>query len=325
MVYIFTIAFILITSTATLAFCGGTIGCMIDIPSMFVMLATIFTVLLASNSVRDFFRALKIAASKKDFPALQIAQSLTALSLVIQSLLCVAGMILCLCIAMLLSLIENTSVFGPIIALALLTIFYTGEILLILLPVKSVLYKKLSALKKIPSQERFAFSKLPARPIIAFLAGLAVLFFLLTIGHTFVLSDYVDGLLSSLPAMILFLLLASYFFLIPSKLFFPYLLALKIGVSTHSSENIQNLSEARRAVNFVILVRFALSACAAILLSVCTLNSLEDASVIPLRFGIPLLLIALSFLSVLFLLLVRARIEKVVNFRIYGNSEEESC
>ena len=320
MVYIITIAFIFVTSLVTIALCGGSIGGTIDIPSVFVVLATLFMVLIASSSVRDFFRALKIAASKKDFSALQIAQSLNSVSLVIQSLLCAVGMILCLCIAMLLSLADDKGSFGPVIALALLTIFYTGEILLILLPVKSVLYKKLSVLKKSPSQGAFVFSKLPAKPFLAFAVGVVVLFFLLTLGHTFVLSDYVEGLLSSVPAMILFLLLASYLFLVPSKLLFPYLSALKIGISARSPENIQSLSEARRAVNFVILVRFALSACAAVLLSVCTLNSLEDASVIPLRFGIPLLLIAVSFLSALFLLPIRAKIDKTVSFRFYGSA-----
>lgn len=320
MIYIFTIGFIFITSLATLALCGGSVGGTIDIPSMFVILASLFTVLIASNSVRDFFRSLKIASSKKDFSALHIAQSLTAVSLVIQSLLCAAGMILCLCIAMLLSLSDDKSSFGPVIALALLTIFYTGEILLVLLPVKSVLYKKLSAFKKTPSQKSFVFSKIPCKPIVAFAVGIVVLFFLLTLGHTFVLSDYVDGLLSSVPAMILFFLLSSYLFLLAAKLFFPYISALKNGISTHSSENIQNLSEAKRAVNFVILVRFTLSACAAVLLTVCTLNSLSDKSLLPFRFGIPLIFLALSFLSALFLLPVRARIEKAVNFRVYGES-----
>ena len=58
MIYILTIAFIFIMSFATLVLCGGTVGGTIDIPSVFVVLAAVFTVLIASNSVRDFFRAL---------------------------------------------------------------------------------------------------------------------------------------------------------------------------------------------------------------------------------------------------------------------------
>ena len=318
MPYIISIAFILIASIATITLGGGSIGGTIDIPSMFVMLSTIFTVLIAANSVKDFFRGLKIAASKKDFSALQIAQSLNAVSLVIQSLLCICGIIAFLCLAMIINLSDEKSVLGVLIALGLLTLFYTGEILLILLPVKSLLYRKLSSCKKSPSQESFVFAKLPFKPFITFAIGMVMLFFLLTLGHTFVLSDFSPQLISQIPLMVVFLLGSSYLFLVPAKLFVPFLNALKIGFKTKSSENLQSLSEARRALNFVILVRFALAFCGAVLFSVNVFGSLEDASAVPLKFPIPLILIALSFCSALFLLTIRARIEKAVNFKFYG-------
>ena len=320
MPYIISIAFILIASIATITLGGGSIGGTIDIPSMFVMLSTIFTVLIAANSVKDFFRGLKIAVSKKDFSALQIAQSLNAVSLVIQSLLCICGMIAFLCLAMIINLSDEKSVLGVLIALGLLTLFYTGEILLILLPVKSLLYRKLSSCKKSPSQESFVFAKLPFKPFITFAIGMVMLFFLLTLGHTFVLSDFSPQLISQIPLMVVFLLGSSYLFLVPAKLFVPFLNALKIGIKTKSSENLQSLSEARRALNFVILVRFALAFCGAVLFSVNVFGSLEDASAVPLKFPIPLILIALSFCSALFLLPIRARIEKAVNFRIYAGA-----
>ena len=127
MPYIISIAFILIASIATITLGGGSIGGTIDIPSMFVMLSTIFTVLIAANSVKDFFRGLKIAVSKKDFSALQIAQSLNAVSLVIQSLLCICGMIAFLCLAMIINLSDEKSVLGVLIALGLLTLFTPGR------------------------------------------------------------------------------------------------------------------------------------------------------------------------------------------------------
>ena len=318
MTYIISIAFIFIASIATITLGGGSIGGTIDIPSMFVMLSTIFTVLIAANSVKDFFRGLKIAVSKKDFSALQIAQSLNAVSLVIQSLLCICGMIAFLCLAMIINLSDEKSVLGVLIALGLLTLFYTGEILLILLPVKSLLYRKLSSCKKSPSQKSFVFAKLPFKPFITFAIGMVMLFFLLTLGHTFVLSDFSPQLISQIPLMVVFLLGSSYLFLVPAKLFVPFLNALKIGFKTKSSENLQSLSEARRALNFVILVRFALAFCGAVLFSVNVFGSLEDASAVPLKFPIPLILIALSFCSALFLLTIRARIEKAVNFKFYG-------
>lgn len=324
MPYITSIAFILIASIATITLGGGSIGGTIDIPSMFVMLSTIFTVLIAANSVKDFFRGLKIAVSKKDFSALQIAQSLNAVSLVIQSLLCICGMIAFLCLAMIINLSDEKSVLGVLIALGLLTLFYTGEILLILLPVKSLLYKRLSSCKKSPSQENFIFAKLPFKPFIAFAVGMVVLFSLLTLGHTFVFSDFSPQMISQIPLMVVFLLGSSYLFLVPAKLFVPFLNALKIGIKTKSSENLQVLSEARRALTFVILVRFALAFCGAVLFSVNALGTLEDASAVPLKFPIPLILIALSFCSALLLLVIRARIEKAVNFRFYGG-ETQSC
>ena len=320
MTYIISIAFIFIASIATITLGGGSIGGTIDIPSMFVMLATIFTVLIAASSVRDFFRGLKIAVSKKEFSALQIAQSLNAVSLVIQSLLCACAMIGFLCLAMILSFWGDTGSWGVVIALGLLTLFYTGEILLILLPVKSLLSKKLSSCKKSPSQECFVFAKLPFKPFIAFAIGMVVLFFLLTLGHTFVLSDFSPQLISQIPLMLVFLLGSSYLFLVPAKLFVPFLNALKIGIKTKSSENLQSLSEARRALNFVIILRFALAFCGAVLVTVVSLNSLEDADMARFMFSVSLILVSLSFLSALLLLPIRARIEKAVNFRIYAGA-----
>lgn len=318
MTYIISIAFIFIASIATITLGGGSIGGTIDIPSMFVMLSTIFTVLIAANSVKDFFRGLKIAVSKKDFSALQIAQSLNAVSLVIQSLLCACGMIDFLCLAMILAFWGDTGSWGVVIALGLLTLFYTGEILLILLPVKSLLYKRLSSCKKSSSQENFVFAKLPFKLFVAFAVGMVVLFFLLTLGHTFVLSDFSPQMISQIPLMLVFLLGSSYIILVPSKLFVPFLNALKIGFKTKSSENLQSLSEARRALNFVILVRFALAFCGAVLVAVVSLNSFEDADEARFMFSVSLILVSLSFLSALFLLTIRARIEKAVNFKFYG-------
>ena len=315
MAYIISFAFILVASIATIVIGGTSIGGTIDIPSAFVVLSTIFTVLIAASSVKDFFRGLKIAVSKKDFSALQIAQSLNAVSLVIQSFLCACGMIAFLCAAMIVNFWNDTGSWGVFIALGLLTLFYTGEILLILLSVKSLLYKKLASCKKSPSQEKFVFAKLPAKPFVAFAVGIAVLFSFLALIRILVLTDFSLRLFSLLPAILIFLLGSSYLFLFAAKLFVPYLNALKIGFKTKSSENLQSLSEARRALNFVILVRFALAFCGAALISVVSFDSFED---LPFRFSLSLVLVALSFLSALLFLPIRARIEKAVNFRIYG-------
>ncbi|MBQ9205946.1 MAG: hypothetical protein IJ158_04460 [Treponema sp.] len=323
MIYTIPILFIFISSIITVIVTGGTIGGTIDIPSFFVMFTTLFTMLIASNSVKDFFRALKIVVSKKDYSALQIAQSLNAVSLVITSVVVVCGMIACLSIAMLLAFLDDTPRFGPVVALGLLTLFYMGEMLLILIPVKSILYKKLSAFKRSPTNDAFVFSKIPAKPYISFVAGLIVLFLLLSIQSTFLLSDYPPRLLSFVPAMLLFLVAASILLLVPAKLFRAYLTALKLSILPSASEQIAQLAEARRAVNFVILIRFALAACGGVLLMIGTLNRLDDVSQIPFEFSIPLLLAAVSFLSALFLLIVRARIEKAVNFRLYGDSNDE--
>lgn len=325
MSYIISITFIFVTSMVTIRLGGGSIGGTIDIPSVFVMLSTIFTVLVASSSVKDFFRGLKIVVSRKEVPALQVAQSLNAVSLVVQSLLCVCGMICFLCLAMILAFWGDTGSWGVVIALGLLTLFYTGEILLILLPVKYLLYRLLSSCKKSPCQESFVFAKLPLKPFITFAVGITVLFFLLTLEHTFVLSDFSPWLISKIPAMVFFLLGSSYLFLVPSKLFVPFLHALRIGCRVKSFENLQTLSEARRALNFVILVRFALAFCGAVLVSVVSLNSLEDAEEARNMFSIGLVLVSLSFCSVLLLLPVRARIEKTINFRLYGGQEVPTC
>ena len=178
MVYIITISFIFIVSIVTIVIEGGTIGGTIDFPSMFVIVSTISMILFASNSWRDFFRAFKIVVSKKNYPALQIAHSMNSVSLVIDSLLCSCGMIVFLCLAMVINFSGDTQSWGVILALGLLTIFYTGEILLILYPLKSILYKKLSFLKKSPVQEIFVFSSIPFKPILVFFIGLLVLFLL---------------------------------------------------------------------------------------------------------------------------------------------------
>jgi len=325
MVYIITISFIFIVSIVTIVIEGGTIGGTIDFPSMFVIVSTISMILVASNSWRDFYRAFKIVVSKKNYPALQIAHSMNSVSLVIDSLLCSCGMIVFLCLAMVINFSGDTQSWGVILALGLLTIFYTGEILLILYPLKSILYKKLSFLKKSPVQEIFVFSSIPFKPILVFFIGLLVLFLLLTIEHTFVFSDFSIRVLSFVPFIIFFLLGSSYLFLFPSKLFLPYLTALRIAFKTSSSETLQQLSESRRALNFVILVRFALSFFGGVLITINILGSLGSAVDIPLRFPIPLLLIAVSFLSALFLVIVRSRIDKTVSFRIYGGQEVPTC
>ncbi len=320
MTFIISIGFILIAHCIAPLVKGGNILWTIDIPSFFVMLITTFTVLIGSDSAMDFLKGIRMAVSKKSFLPLQLARSISAISLVIQSVLCACFMMVFLCIALILLLWEGKYRMGPILALGLVSILYAGEMLIILLSAKSVLRKKLSAFGGSPSDENVTMSKLPGKPYLVFAIGIPLLFLALSIDDIFLLSDYPATLVKLIPFMLLFLYGASYILLLAGKLLKTYFKALSIGCGTSCNDTRKQLEDYAHAVNFVIATRLALSFCAAVLISLITLGTLERGEELPFLLSIPVVLIGLTFLSVLFLFPLRCRIKKLIDFRCYGGT-----
>ena len=320
MTYIISIGFLFASSMIALGIKGGHFLWTIDIPSLFVVLITALTVLVGSNSVMDFLNGIKMAASKKSFPPLQLARSIRAFSLVIQSALCACFMMVFLCIAMILFLWEEKYRMAPILALGLISILYTGELLIILLSATSVLRKKLTAFGESPSETAVTLPKLPGKPYLVFIAGIPLLFCALSIGDIFLMTDYPSDLIKLVPFMLLFLYGASYILLFAGKLFQTYFKALGIGCRTSCSDGIRQLEDYTHAVDFVIAIRLALGFCAAVLIAHIILGTLESTDDISFLFSIPIVLIGLSFLSVLLLLPLRCRLCKLIDFRRYGGN-----
>ncbi len=320
MTYIISIGFLFASSMIALGIKGRHFLWTIDIPSFFVMLIMALTVLVGSNSIMDFLNGTKMAVAKRSFPPLQIARSISAVSLVIQSALSACFMMVFFCIAMILSLWEEKYRMGPILALGLVSMLYTGELLIILLSAKSVLRKKLSAFGESPSEAAVTLPKLPGKPYLVFIAGIPLLFGALSIGGIFLLSDYPAKLIKLVPFMLLFLCCASYILLFAGKLFQTYFKALALGCRTSCSDERKQIEDYIQAIDFAIAVRLALGFCAAVLISLITMGTLENADDISFLFSIPIVLIGLSFLSILLLLPLRCRLCKLIDFRRYGGN-----
>lgn len=313
MLYVVLCFSLLVFNVALIAVFGGTIGGMIDVPSVFVVASTFFMVLLSSGGLRDFFVGLRIAVSKKEYPALQIARSETAVSLVMQAVPASAGMVLFLCLSMLLSIWKDTGSFGPVMALALLSLFYSGELVFFLLFVKNSLKRKKSLCRKerLPNRE-IVLSKVPCIPYVSFVCFFPVLFFLLSIEDTFLLSNYMDSLSERIPLLCVFVVFLPYIALLLGRSFVPYMNALSCGFKRRNSLSPAKLSEARAALNFAMLVRFSGTSSAAILMAIGTLSTLESAEQAFVSFSYPLFLLSIPFALSLLHLPLRARIENAL-------------
>lgn len=312
------IGLIMVSSVVLLISFGGTVGGTIDIPSLFVMLVTVFEGLAAGGLVRDFFRGLKISASKKNFSALETANSLAAVNLVMRMVLVSALATTFLCLAMLLSIWDDKGAWGKVLALGLITLLYSAETEIVLVCVRAKIQKKLAAFKTSVSGEKSVeISKIPLLPVISFLAGGIALFLLLSIGRTFVLADFMPGTLGKLPLMLVLLILGSYILMIPSRSLIPFFRALKFAVLPKTEETPARFSQGRKAVFQAIFLRTALSFFGAVILAVCALNSVENPDEAAHAFSIPLILLFAPFLSAIFLLPISARIEKAMNSKLY--------
>ena len=312
MVFVVTLVFLFAGTTAFLLASGGTFGGAIDIPSMFVVVTTIFMSLVGGGCVRDFFRALKIAASKKEFPPRHLTRAESAVNLVMHSLLASCGMVLFMCATMLLSLWADKSSFGPVLALGLLTVLYTAEVITVLLPVKSILHKKISkSAVHEHSESLSSMRNIPLVPVLSFLIGITIFFFLISIQDTFLLSNYPEELMEIVPLVLLGLVLSSYVFLFAGKMLGSFFRALGIGLCLKNSATKNEIEEASRAINFAITIRIILACAFAVIRIICVFSTVESREDLPFEFSVPLIFIATAFFSALFLLPIRTRIEKI--------------
>ena len=319
MTYIISIGFLIVLFFGGIITNKLTVGGFVDVPSAFVVAITIFTALIATNSIRDFFRALKVAISKKEYAAFQISNSITAVTLVIHSLFAVAGFFLFVNGSILISLWDSKSEWGVYMALALLTLFYAGEIIIVLIPVKYLLQKKLFTKKRsLELKKQYNFSKIPCLFFIIFLLGFAFLFLLLTATNIFVVTNYPLEIANSLIKMYIFLVVTSYIILFSAKLFIAYFRAIKICVTGKCNESLLQLTESKNAVLLTIILRFLFAVIGAVFLFIRILSNIENAQEAQFQFCCLLFLIALSFFNALYLLLIHARIEKCITFKLYS-------
>ena len=316
MVYVLSIAFIFIATFCALVANHLTLAAFIDVPSFLTVLITACMVLAGSGSARDFLRGLRLAVSKKECEAGLARRSVLAVSLVIQALLCASLMMAFLCAAMLLTLWEQKGEWGVKMALGLLSVYGSAVVALVLLPVRARLQKK--AGQSVPDggasdvASIFVSVREPFLPYISFAVGMFVLFLLLAVTKTLLLSDFPMELLQTVPKLVAFLLGSSYVFLFASGLFKAFFCALKLAAKKDVHAEAADLEAACRAVNAVILVRFALAVAGAVFLVVKVLFNMEEGGNPALALSVPLVLVSLAFLSALFLLPVRSRIQRML-------------
>ncbi len=349
MFYIVSLLFLLF-STVVLLFCGhATLGGLLDIPSLFVVVITFFTVLLASDSVKAFFSGLKISASRKQSSALKVAESGRAVSLVIHAILLSALTVVFLCLAGVFCRLKDKDTIGILMALGLLTILYASEILVILLPVKMSLKRKLTGCKPALageetlraegtccksdsagegslSQKKSAFRARPLKLLVSFISGFALLYLLLHFTRTFSLLEFQGIVLKRIALFFPVLIAASYIFLCPLKFFKPFITALKLVFFNKKPDfyktqgSLEELKQSELSLTYLMVFRLVFSFFLASLFAVVEMMDFSEAFDLEVKFSLPLLFVAFAGFSDLFLLVVRTKIKRIQNYRIYGGS-----
>lgn len=345
--YIFSIIFIIVVQYAVLFITNATIGGFIDFPSLFVVVITFFTVLLASDSMKVFFSGLKSSVSKKESSALKLAESERAVSLAIYSLLLSALMVVFLCLAGVFCRLKDKGSIGILMALGLLTILYVSEILIILLPVKMSFTKKLSDCKTdslgegalgvegtccksdftgVESMSNIE-STLCARPLkllITLIAGFTLLFLLLHFTRAFSFLEFQMVVLKRIALFFPILIVCSYIFLCPLKFFKPFITALRLVFFNKNPDfyktqiSLEKLKQSELSLTYLMVFRLVFSFFLASLFAVAEMMNFSEAFDFEVNFSLPLLFVAFASFSNLFLLVIRSKLQKIKNYRLFG-------
>lgn len=114
-----------------------------DTPSLLIILLLCISILLSAGLFKDFNNAFRIALSKKkDKNLIEIKRGIEAINLAVRTLLCSGFFFFILSLFVILRSLDDLSMLGPHIAVAVLTCIYTLAITIILLPIKSILKVK---------------------------------------------------------------------------------------------------------------------------------------------------------------------------------------
>lgn len=116
----------------------------IDIPSLIVLVLVIVCSLAASHDFRNFTNAFAIAFSrKKQYSKKEMKLASSALDMVVKVSFGAAGFSIVFGAISMLTDLSDKSKFGPPLALILCTLFYASILVILLLPIKSRIEKKI--------------------------------------------------------------------------------------------------------------------------------------------------------------------------------------
>ena len=293
-----------------------------DIPSLILIFATIMFTLFGTGSIKDFFRAFKISFSKKDFTSLEIADSYLALNTVIKSVIYSSVFILFFCSSIIVAVFYNHSVWGPVMALGLCSIMYACIFCIILMPFKINLGKKLLGLNKTNiANNDFLLSKVPFLPyifLIIFTALILLDFKLVSNSTEYILFDLINGFFKTMIFIAVITIVFSYLLLIPIGFFKSYFCALRFGCLRKIELNSGELITYKKAMDYIIPIRFTGSVIISVFVIILTLGDLSGETNLMLRFSVSLASIAFSSFSAVYLTVIKMRIEKALDFFMYN-------
>lgn len=318
MVYLVSGGVLVLATFLCLSLSGMGVLITVDIPSILVVFFACIFVLVASNSVRHFFRGLFMVVSKKSAPPIETAYSFVAVSLVIRALLFLSALFATVSLFLFLVMQDQLARIGPVLALGICTLLYAGEISFMLVPVRAILKKRIVPMQVGGNLEPYEFSKIPAKPYLVIAIGIPVLviFAIFAVGASSV--TFFEEFWGNILWMEMFVILSPYIILIPSGQLGAYFHAIMIGFRRKDKSSSDVLLKSHGALETVLYLRCLLAISGAALLIIIALGSLESRDDIPRKFSAPLLLLMVSFINTLFLLPLIARVEKLIAYRTYG-------
>lgn len=125
-----------------------------DTPSLLIILLICIPILVSAGLFKDFNNAFRIALNKKkDRSLIEIKRAIEAVNLAIRTLLCSGLFLFILSLFLILRGIDDLSMLGPHIAVAILICFYSLAMAIILLPIKSILEIKVIEFMPEPAEK----------------------------------------------------------------------------------------------------------------------------------------------------------------------------
>ncbi len=117
---------------------SGTIATFIDFPSLLIILALTIPVLMSSGLLSDFFRGFALMGKKINYySSIDLKRILEADRLAIRALLLAGAVGTIIGTVALLAKLDDPSLFGPSLSVALITVLYSLILISIILPVKA--------------------------------------------------------------------------------------------------------------------------------------------------------------------------------------------